>query len=64
MALEWLRDIVVLIPSVPAALVMHGLVEVGRIGLAAIQPTSTNHKTLFATVNLSLMHFNQENQFQ
>jgi hypothetical protein len=37
---------------------MQGLVDVGRMGCQGpIQPTSTNQKTLFAIVNLSLMHF-------
>jgi hypothetical protein len=38
---------------------MQGLVDVGRMGCPShpIQPTSTNQKTLFAPVNLSLMHF-------
>jgi hypothetical protein len=46
----------------PAAVVMQGSVDVDRMvcsSLAAIQPTSTNQKTLFATVNLSLMHLTQ-----
>ena len=39
----------------PAALVMQGLVHVGRMGNEG--QASTNQKTLFGTINLSLMHF-------
>ena len=50
--------------QVPVALVMQGLVDVGRMACEGqpIQPTSTNQKTIFAPGNLSLMHFTQENQ--
>jgi hypothetical protein len=40
---------------------MQGLVDVGRMGCSSlILPTSTNQKILFATVNLSPLHFTQD----